>query len=141
MRLSEFSVRRPVTITMIFIGIALLGIISVVRLPQELFPSIVYPRLTVVTTYANAAPEEVETLITKVVEEAISTVRNLKGIQSSSREGISMVTGAFLFLILPLTVTLAPFGTVSIVSLHFVGRGWTSVGMTTGASSATSLVG
>ena len=97
MRLAEFSVRRPVTITMIFLAVILIGIISLQRLPQELFPSITYPQLTVVTTYANAAPEEVETLITKIIEEAISTVRNLKRIRSSSREGLSMVTAEFVW--------------------------------------------
>ena len=89
MKLPEFSVNRPVTITMVFLGIILLGLISWNRLPQELFPTITYPQLTVVTTYENAAPEEVETLITKIVEEAVGTVSNLKRISSTSKEGVS----------------------------------------------------
>nr|NIM02680.1 AcrB/AcrD/AcrF family protein [bacterium]NIN91634.1 AcrB/AcrD/AcrF family protein [bacterium]NIO17982.1 AcrB/AcrD/AcrF family protein [bacterium]NIO72947.1 AcrB/AcrD/AcrF family protein [bacterium] len=95
MRLSRFSVNRPVTITMIFLGVALLGLISWKRLPQELFPPITYPQLTVVTLYGNAAPEEMENLITKPIEEAIGTVKNLKKIKSISREGVSMVTAEF----------------------------------------------
>jgi len=95
MRLSGFSVRRPVTITMIFLGVALLGLISWKRLPQELFPPITYPQLTVATLYGNAAPEEIENLITKPIEEAIGTVKNLKKIKSISREGVSMVTAEF----------------------------------------------
>jgi len=95
MKLVEFSVRRRVTTIMIFLGVILMGFISLKRLPQELFPSLTYPQITVVTTYENAAPEEIETLITKIVEEAVGTVQNLKRISSVSREGISIVTAEF----------------------------------------------
>lgn len=95
MRLPEFSVNRPVTTSMFFIGVLMLGLISLTRLPRELFPSITYPQLTIVTTYENAAPEEVETLITKIIEEAVGTVSNLKRISSISKEGVSIVTAEF----------------------------------------------
>jgi len=93
--LPKFSVHRPVTTSMIFTGIILIGSISLIKLPQELYPPITYPQLTVATTYANAAPEEIETLITKTIEEAISTVKNLKAIHSVSKEGISLVIADF----------------------------------------------
>jgi len=95
MRLSRFSIRKPVTTTMIFLAVTLFGFISWKRLPQELFPAIAYPQMTIVTLYGNAAPEEIETLITKPIEEAIGTVKNLKRIKSISREGVSMVTTEF----------------------------------------------
>ena len=95
MRLPEFSVNRPVTTSMFFIGVLILGVISLTRLPRELFPSISYPQLTIVTTYENAAPEEVESLITKIIEEAVGTVSNLKRVSSISKEGISIVTAEF----------------------------------------------
>lgn len=76
---------------MIFIAVILLGLISYTRLPRELFPPITYPQLTVVTNYENAAPEEIETLITKPIEEACSSVNNIKRISSTSKEGVSMV--------------------------------------------------
>jgi hydrophobic/amphiphilic exporter-1 (mainly G- bacteria), HAE1 family len=95
MKLPDLSINKPVTVTMIFIGVVLMGAISLGRLPQELFPAISYPQLTIVTTYENAAPEEVETLITKIVEEAVGTVGNLKRISSTSKEGISLVTTEF----------------------------------------------
>jgi len=95
MRLPEFSVNRPVTTSMFFLGVLMLGLISLTRLPRELFPSITYPQLTIVTTYENAAPEEVETLITKIIEETVGTVSNLKRISSISKEGISIVTAEF----------------------------------------------
>ncbi|MFC1621371.1 efflux RND transporter permease subunit [Candidatus Omnitrophota bacterium] len=95
MNLPEFSVNRPVTTSMFFIGVLMLGLISLTRLPRELFPSITYPELTIVTTYENAAPEEVETLITKIIEETVGTVSNLKRISSISKEGVSIVTAEF----------------------------------------------
>jgi len=95
MSLPAFSVRKPVTVTMIFLAVMLLGVISWSRLPQELFPPITYPQLTVLTNYPNAAPEEVETLITKLIEEAVGTVKNARRISSSSREGASIVIAEF----------------------------------------------
>src|SRR3990167_9399844 len=97
MKLPEFSVNRPVTVSMFYIGIFILGLISLSRLPRELFPSITYPQLTIVTTYENAAPEEAETLITKIIEEAVGTVSRLKRISSVSKEGVSIVTTEFIW--------------------------------------------
>ena len=97
MNLPHFSVRRPVTVIMSFSAIILLGVMSWNRLPQELFPPITYPQLTVVTTYENAAPEEIETQITRIIEESIGTVSNLRRISSISKEGISIVIAEFLW--------------------------------------------
>ena len=95
MNISKLSVTRPVTVIMIFLGIILLGLISWSKLPQELFPSITYPQITVVTSYENAAPEEIESLITKIIEEATGTVNNVKRISSVSKEGLSLVMVEF----------------------------------------------
>ncbi|NQT07137.1 MAG: efflux RND transporter permease subunit, partial [Candidatus Omnitrophica bacterium] len=97
MNLPGFSVKRPVTTIMIFCAVILLGVMSWNRLPQELFPPITYPQLTVVTTYENAAPEEIETQITRLIEESIGTVNNLRSITSISKEGVSIVIGEFLW--------------------------------------------
>ncbi len=91
MSLPNFSVRRPVTTTMFFLGIMLLGAISWIRLPQELYPSISYPQISIVTTYENASPEEIETLVTKIIEEAVGTVNGLKNISSISKEGLALI--------------------------------------------------
>jgi len=91
MSIAKLSVNKPVTTIMIFLGIILLGVISWIKLPQELFPNISYPQITVVTSYTNAAPEEIENLVTKVIEEATGTVNNVKRISSISKEGLSMV--------------------------------------------------
>ncbi len=95
MSLGSFAVKKPVSTMMIYLGVTLLGIISVISLPQELFPPVTFPQLTVVTSYPNAAPEEVENLVTKTLEEAVSTVKGLKTIKSYSREGVSMVIAEF----------------------------------------------
>ncbi len=95
MNLAEFSVQKRVTIVMATIGLLLLGILSFKRLPQELFPPLNFPQITVVTEYTNAAPEEIETLITKPIEEALSSVAGLKRLESVSREGRSTVIISF----------------------------------------------
>ncbi|MDD5680294.1 MAG: efflux RND transporter permease subunit [Candidatus Omnitrophica bacterium] len=95
MSLAGFSIKKPVTVTMIYLAVILLGVISWFRLPQEFFPPITYPQLSVVTNYSNAAPEEVETLITKLIEEAVGTVKNARRVVSTSREGTSIVTVEF----------------------------------------------
>lgn len=91
MSISHLSIRRPVTTFMIFMGVIILGLISWQKLPQELFPSITYPQITVVTTYKNAAPEEIESLVTKIIEETVATVNGVKRIKSISKEGLSLV--------------------------------------------------
>lgn len=95
MGLPDFSTKKPVTTVMIFIGVMLFGLISLAKLPQELFPPITYPQLTVFTGYANAAPEEIETLLTKPIEEAVGTVSGLKTVRSISKEGVSLVMAEF----------------------------------------------
>jgi hydrophobic/amphiphilic exporter-1 (mainly G- bacteria), HAE1 family len=95
MSVASFCVNRPVTTSMIYLGVVLLGVISWALMPRELFPSISFPQLTVVTRYGNAAPEEIENLITKVIEESVGTVPNLKRVRSISKEGISLVTLEF----------------------------------------------
>ncbi|MFH0739141.1 MAG: efflux RND transporter permease subunit [Candidatus Omnitrophota bacterium] len=95
MALAKFSVNHPIATLMVFLAIILLGFISWVQLPQELFPPITYPQITVVTAYENAAPEEIESLITKIIEEAVGTVNNVKRISSVSKEGLSLVMVEF----------------------------------------------
>ncbi len=95
MTLTEFTLSRKVTVVMIVLGIVLLGLIAITRTKQQLFPTITFPQLTVVTEYANAAPEEIETLITKPIEEVLGSVSGLRKMISISREGKSMITISF----------------------------------------------
>ncbi|MFH1800200.1 MAG: efflux RND transporter permease subunit [Candidatus Omnitrophota bacterium] len=95
MSLPEFAIKKKVTVYMFTLGLVLLGVLSFKRLPQDLFPPITFPQVTIVTDYSNAAPEEIETLITRVVEEAIGSVSGLKRIESISREGRSTIMASF----------------------------------------------
>ncbi len=95
MSLPELSIRRPVTTLMVYIGVILFGVISFKLLAQELFPPISYPQLSIVTSYENAAPEEIETLITKPIEEAVGGISGLRKVSSTSKEGLSLVLVEF----------------------------------------------
>ncbi len=95
MSLPRFSIRRPVTTVMIYVGVLLLGCIAWSRLPQELYPPIAYPQLTIVTHYKDAAPEEIEILITKPIEEVVGTVSGLRRVSSISKEEVSLVVAEF----------------------------------------------
>ena len=93
--LMDLPVERPVTTIMIFVGVALLGVISWTKLPQELFPSLAYPQISVVTKYEGAGPEEAEKLISKMVEETVGTVKGVRRVSSISKEGTSIVICEF----------------------------------------------
>lgn len=80
---------------MLTLGLIVIGVVSFTRMPQELFPPINFPQITIVTEYPNAAPEEIETLITRPIEESVGSVAGLKRIESVSREGRSTVKVAF----------------------------------------------
>jgi len=92
MNLPEFSVKRPVTTLMVFLAILLLGGICLWLLPIDLFPEMDIPAISVVTPYEGAAPEDVETKVTEVLERFVSTVPDVKHIISTSREGFSTIT-------------------------------------------------
>lgn len=91
----EFSVTRRVTILMVSIALIAFGLVGLSRLPINLLPSLSYPSLTVQTEFANAAPAEIEQLITRPVEEVVGVLKGLKQIHSVSRSGISEVTLEF----------------------------------------------
>lgn len=95
MQITQFCVRRPITTLMSFLGIVLLGVISWNFLPQELLPPLTYPQITVLTTYKGAAPKEIESLITRPIEEAVGTVNKVKKVSSISKEGTSIVLVEF----------------------------------------------
>ena len=95
MTLAEHVIHKKVTVVMGTLGLIILGSITFSRLPQELFPPISFPQVTIISDYKNAAPEEIETLITKPIEETVGSVAGLKRIESISREGRSTVTVSF----------------------------------------------
>src|SRR3989338_5078740 len=95
MNIPQFSIDRSVTTIMLMAAIVFMGIIALTSLPQELFPKISFPQITVVSNYVNAAPEEIETLITRPLEEAISSTSGLRRLESMSQEGVSTILATF----------------------------------------------
>lgn len=89
MRITKLFVKRPVTTFMIFLAIVLLGFVSFRELSVDLLPNISYPRLSVVTQYSGVAPEEIETIITRRLEAAVSRIPGLRRVESVSKEGVS----------------------------------------------------
>ncbi|MFC1667460.1 efflux RND transporter permease subunit [Candidatus Omnitrophota bacterium] len=92
MNLSEFSVKRPVTIFMLFLGVLLVGLVSLTRLPVELKPNVAYGDISIIVIVRGGMPpQEVETLVTRPIEEAVSTVNYLENIYSTSKAGESRI--------------------------------------------------
>ncbi len=89
------AIQRPVTVSMFVTAVLLFGLVSLDRLALNLLPDISYPSLTVQTDYADAAPEEVENLITRPIEEAVGVVTGLTRVGSTSRSGQSEVVLEF----------------------------------------------
>lgn len=95
MFLSDLSIRRPIGIIMAVCIILALGTISFSRLAVDLLPDLTVPNIVVMTNYTGVGPEEMENLISKPIEEAVSTVNNVKKIKSTSTEGMSSVNIEF----------------------------------------------
>ncbi len=88
MNLVELSVRRPVAVTCLFIGLTFLGIDAYFRMGLEFFPKVDVPYVTVVTVYPGASPEEIETDIARRIEDAVFTIDGLKHVTSNCMENV-----------------------------------------------------
>src|SRR5688572_16629497 len=87
MKIVEFATRRRVTILMVTVAIVLFGFVSLSRLKLNLLPDLSYPTLTVRTDLPGAAPLELETLVTRPIEESVGIIRNVRSVRSVSRAG------------------------------------------------------
>jgi len=95
--LYRLSLARPIGTCIVFSVVVLVGLASLAGLPIDLLPEITFPRLTVATDYPGAGPEEVENLVSRVIEEAVSTVPGVRDVVSVSSLGSSRVTATFAF--------------------------------------------
>lgn len=93
--MSRFSVKKPLTVFVAVIVIIALGIVSVMGMTPDLLPSIDLPYVVVMTTYPGATPEEVESEVTKPLEQSLATVESLESIQSVSNSNYSLVVMEF----------------------------------------------
>ena len=92
MGITDTSIKRPIATTMVYLIVLVLGIVGFRYLPVDLLPPIEYPRLSVQTSYPNVGPEEIETIITDQIENALAGVANVEEITSRSSEGSSWVS-------------------------------------------------
>ena len=88
---SKFSVKKPYTVFVGVIVVLVLGVVSFLKLTPDLLPNIDFPYVIITTTYAGASPEEVESTVTKPIEQSMAKLDNIKGISSTSAENYSMV--------------------------------------------------
>ncbi len=97
MNISQLAIKRPLFITCIVILLLVMGLISLNRLGIDLFPPIDFPVVTVTTVYPGATPEEIEKLISKPLEDQVSTIAGIKRLSSKNMEGVSTVIAEFTY--------------------------------------------
>jgi HAE1 family hydrophobic/amphiphilic exporter-1 len=95
MTLTELSIKRPTLIVVIFSVLGVLGIFSFYQLKYELLPKITPPWITIITIYPGASPNEVETAVTKVIEDGVSGIDKVSTVYGTSQEGMSIVSLEF----------------------------------------------
>ena len=95
MKLQAFYHRNRIPIYLIFISIAVFGIISLFYLDFSLIPNIEYPQLIVITVYPNASPEEVQNIISIPLEQVVLSLKGVKRVNTISREGLSVMKVAY----------------------------------------------
>lgn len=95
MKIWELSVKRPIFMSCILVALLVVGLFSFSKTPVELFPDINFPIVTVSTVYSGAGPSEVETLVSKVIEDELSSISGIKNIRSINRESVSVVVAEF----------------------------------------------
>lgn len=95
MNIARFSVQRPVAVVMRIAALVLLGVVCLTKLPVDLLPKITIPTVVVNTTWPNVAPEEMETQVTRPIEQAVSSAPGIQNISSNSTTGNSSVRVQF----------------------------------------------
>lgn len=95
MNLPELSIKRPVFITCAFLLSIAVGGLSISKIGVDLFPNVTFPIVFVQTQYAGSSPNEIETLISKPIEDEVSTISGIKSLRSVNKEGQSQVIAEF----------------------------------------------
>ncbi len=92
MSIYKSAIEKPVTTALIFVAVIVIGVFSLSRLPIDQFPEMDPPFITVMTTYPGASASEIETNVTKLIENSLTSVDGLKELTSSSRDNMSVVS-------------------------------------------------
>ncbi len=95
MKLADVSIRRPVFATMMIMSLIVLGLFSYIKLNVDLYPNVDIPFVVITTVLPGAGPEQIETDVTKIIEDAVNPVEGVDYIQSTSQENVSLVIIAF----------------------------------------------
>jgi hydrophobe/amphiphile efflux-1 (HAE1) family protein len=95
MKLADVSIERPVFATMMILALIVLGLFSYMKLNIDQFPDVDFPYVTATTVLPGAGPEQIETDVTKKIEDAVNTIAGVDHIQSVSQEGVSIVIVQF----------------------------------------------
>ena len=95
MSIYKNAVNKPITTIMIFVAVVVMGIYSLVQIPVDLYPEMDPPYISVMTTYAGANASDIETNVTRIIEDALNSVDNLKEITSTSTDNLSVINLEF----------------------------------------------
>ncbi|HRU42839.1 MAG TPA: efflux RND transporter permease subunit, partial [Candidatus Diapherotrites archaeon] len=95
MDITKISIKKPVTVFVAMAVILILGIVSLTQMEMALTPKIDVPVVLVMSQYSGAGPEEVESLVTEIIEGAVANVENIDTISSTSTDGMSVVVAQF----------------------------------------------
>jgi len=95
MSLSGLAIKRAITFSMIYFFVVGFGLFGLSRLKIDLYPDVSFPVIAIITTYTGVAPEDMETLVTKPIEEAVASVEKIKHIRSLSKLGASLILAEF----------------------------------------------
>ena len=95
MKIYESAVRKPISTVLIFVGVMVMGLFSLTNLAVDQYPEIEIPQISVITMYPGANAAEIETNVTRVLEDNLNTVSNLKKLTSKSQDNVSMITVEF----------------------------------------------
>src|SRR6056297_697307 len=95
MKLTDISVNRSITAIMVFVALLVLGFVSYSKMALDLFPEIEFPVAVVITEYPDVGPKEIESTVTRPLEESLAGINNVDNLTSTSKEGMSMVVVEF----------------------------------------------
>jgi len=95
MRITQASIKRGVTTAMIYIIAVGFGLFSLSRLNLDLYPKLEFPMLAVITQYTGVSPDDLETVVTRPIEEAVASVERVKTVSSTTQQGLSLVMVEF----------------------------------------------
>ena len=95
MKIYESAVRKPISTILLFVGVMVFGLFSLMNLAVDQYPEIEIPQISVITMYPGANAADIETNITRVLEDNLNTVSNLKKLTSKSQDNVSMITVEF----------------------------------------------